>query len=322
MNTLPDAAFRVEPANYGVDFQDLRAVREPVFVQEQNVPLELEWDDLDPKCRHVIARDDAHRPIGTGRLTPEHKIGRMAVLKEWRGRGVGEALLLALVEEARALGLAEVSLNAQVDAIGFYGKFGFVPEGERFEEAGIQHQAMRLQLQPKAAERPSPARPRGPSQPMTDFEGLEATRAAVLALVVDARRDIMVYTRELEPAVFAWPPIVEAFKDFAVSGRGGTARFVIQDPMVAQRTPHPLLAVAHRLSSVFLFRTPQDAEELQYPSVFVANDADGYLFRLLGSRYEGDWSRALPGRNRQLQEQFKRTWERARACTELRALGI
>ena len=133
MTTDPiEAGFRVEPADYAADFKDLRAVREPVFVQEQQVPLEEEWDDLDPQCVHVIARDDAHHPIGTGRLTPKHKIGRMAVLREWRGKGVGEALLLALIERAREAGLREVSLNAQVGALGFYQKFGFVPFGERF----------------------------------------------------------------------------------------------------------------------------------------------------------------------------------------------
>jgi predicted GNAT family N-acyltransferase len=322
MNSLSDAAFRVEPADYTVDFKDLRAVREPVFVLEQNVPVELEWDELDPQCRHVIARDDEHRPIGTGRLTPEHKIGRMAVLREWRGRGVGEALLLALIEQARALGLTEVSLHAQADAIGFYEKFGFEGYGERFEEAGIQHQSMRLALAPLGAERRAGPRPRGPSQPATDFEGLEATREALLALVRAARRDIVVYTRDLEPALYAHPPIVQAFKDFAISGRGGVARFVVQDPLLAQRSPHPLLAVAQRLSTAFLVRTPQDIEELQYPSVFVATDADGYLFRLLGSRFEGDWSPALPGRNRQLREHFQRVWERARPCTELRSLQI
>jgi predicted GNAT family N-acyltransferase len=322
VNTIPDLGFRVEPADYVVDFNDLRSVRETVFVQEQQVPLELEWDELDPQCRHVIARDDQHRPIGTGRLTPERKIGRMAVLREWRGRGVGEALLRALVEQARDLGLPEVALHAQVDAIGFYEKFGFEAYGERFEEAGIQHQSMRLPLSPREIEPRYSPRPRGPSTPATEFEGLEATREAVLALVRAARRDIMVYTRELEPALFAHPPIVQAFKEFAVSGRGGVARFVIQSPSQAQHAPHPLLAVAQRLSTAFLLRAPQNIEELQYPSVFVANDADGYLFRQLGSRFEGEWSPSLPGRNRQLQERFQRVWERARPCTELRTLQI
>ena len=79
---------------------------------------------------------------------------------------------------------------------------------------------------------------------------------------------------------------------------------------------------AQRLPSVFQFRVPQDPEELQYPSVYVANDVDGYLFRLLGSRFEGDWSPAAPGRNRQLREAFERSWERARPATELRSLAL
>jgi predicted GNAT family N-acyltransferase len=322
MSALPESGFRVEPADYVVDFQDLRSVREPVFVVEQNVPLDLEWDELDPKCRHVIARDDQHRPIGTGRLTPEHKIGRMAVLKEWRGRGVGEALLLSLIEQARELGLPEVSLHAQVDAIGFYGKFGFEGYGERFEEAGIQHQSMRLALAPKGTERREGPRPRGPSTPAADFEGLDAARNLLIELIRGARRDIVVYTRDLEPALYAHPPIVQAFKEFAISGRAGVARFVIQDPALAQRSPHPLLALAQRLSTAFEVRTPTDPEELQYPSVYVATDADGYVFRLLGVRFEGDWSPALPGRSRQLLEQFQRAWERSRPCTELRSLQI
>ena len=317
-----DAGFRVEPADYAADFKDLRAVREPVFVHEQQVPIEEEWDDLDPDCEHVIARDAEHRPIGTGRLTPKHKIGRMAVLREWRGKGVGEALLLALVERARALGLREVSLNAQVGALGFYEKFGFQGFGERFWEAGIEHQAMRLELDPTLPSPRPAARPRGPSLKAVDVDGLEPTLDAVRTLVHQARRELYVYTRELEPALFAHPAIADAFKGFAVAGRGARARFIVQDPTQARRQPHPLLALAQRLPSVFQFRTPQDPEELQYPSVYVANDADGYLFRLLGSRFEGDWSPALPGRNRQLREAFERSWERARLATELRSLAL
>jgi predicted GNAT family N-acyltransferase len=319
---LGDASFRVEPADYAADFKDLRTVREPVFVVEQQVPLEEEWDALDPLCHHVIARDAMHRPIGTGRLTPEHKIGRMAVLREWRGKGVGDALLRALIEQARALGWPEVSLNAQVGALGFYDKFGFTPYGERFEEAGIQHQAMRLALDPLAPSQRPPAVARPPSVQVEEYEGLEGTRKAVRTLANAARRELVVYTRDLEPAVFADPAIVDAFKAFAVARRGGTVRILLQDPAVAQRQPHPLVALAQRLPSTFILRTPQDAEELQYPSVYVANDADGYLFRLLGSRHEGDWSPALPGRNRQLLEQFQRSWERARPCTELRSLAL
>jgi len=323
MSLLPSADFRVEPADYSIDFKDLRAVREPVFVIEQNVPLELEWDDLDPHCHHVIARDNQHRPIGTGRLTPEHTIGRMAVLHEWRGQGVGEALLQALIEKARELGWPEVSLHAQVSAIGFYGKFGFTSYGEQYEEAGIQHRSMRLSLPPAVTSsgRP-PAVARGPSGRPIEFDGVDAVIEATRILILDARRELVVYTRDLEHAVYAHPAVVDAFKQFAIAGRGGVARILVQDPGVAQAEPHPLLALSQRLSSAFELRTPQDPEDMQYPSVYVANDRDGFLFRLLGSRFEGEWCEALPARSRQLNEEFRRVWERCRPCSEFRALGI
>ncbi len=136
--------FSVVDAVYARDCALLRAVREPVFVVEQQVPLALEWDDIDPDCQHVLAYDAQQNPIGTGRLTPQHTIGRMAVLPSWRGKGVGDALLLHLINKARALGWPSVSLHAQTSAIGFYRKHGFVAYGQQYQEAGISHQSMAL----------------------------------------------------------------------------------------------------------------------------------------------------------------------------------
>lgn len=138
--------FSVRQADFSADYAHLRAVRDPVFVIEQRVPVELERDALDAECLHVLAFDVQNRPIGTGRLTPQHTIGRMAVLPEWRGRGVGDALLLHLIELAKAKAWPEVSLHAQVSALGFYLKHGFTAHGPVYEEAGILHQSMSLQL--------------------------------------------------------------------------------------------------------------------------------------------------------------------------------
>jgi len=135
--------FRVHLVDYDGHRDLLHAIRETVFVGEQDVPPELERDALDPQCAHVLARALDGTPIGTGRLTPEHRTGRMAVLSEWRGKGVGDAMLDVLVGEARARGWREVALNAQAGAIDFYLRHGFVPQGPRFQEAGIEHQALR-----------------------------------------------------------------------------------------------------------------------------------------------------------------------------------
>ena len=124
----------------------LAAVRRTVFVDEQRVPEALEWDGRDAECVHVLATALNGAPIGSGRLLPNGHIGRMAVLKDWRGQGVGGALLAALIAAAREAGHARAHLNAQVHALGFYALSGFVAEGPVFDDAGIPHRAMTLEL--------------------------------------------------------------------------------------------------------------------------------------------------------------------------------
>lgn len=134
-------------ANWPQGMAPLREVRTRVFIEEQNVPPEEEWDGIDDQCIHVLAVDAEERPIGTGRLLPDGKIGRMAVLKEWRGKGVGGAILRMLMEEARAQGFREVKLAAQLHALPFYEQFGFEAFGAEFMDAGIPHRWMKAALE-------------------------------------------------------------------------------------------------------------------------------------------------------------------------------
>ncbi len=131
----------VRPADWSVDRKILQSLREEVFIREQSVPAEMEWDESDAQSRHVVASVDG-LPIGTARLLPDGHIGRMAVLREWRGRGAGSALLTGLMQIAGALGMQRVLLNAQVQAVPFYLRHGFQAEGEEFLEAGILHRRM------------------------------------------------------------------------------------------------------------------------------------------------------------------------------------
>jgi predicted GNAT family N-acyltransferase len=139
-------SFTVRDANWLTDGPALRAIRETVFIHEQHVPVELEWDELDADCLHILALDSAGNPIGTARLLPDGHIGRMAVLREWRGQGVGSALLQRLLEEAKKWPLRQVIVNAQTYAAGFYTRLGFRTAGEEFIDAGIPHVRMVLQL--------------------------------------------------------------------------------------------------------------------------------------------------------------------------------
>ena len=121
-------------------------LRFAIFVGEQNVPSGIELDDLDASCVHAVAFDVDGKAIGTGRLLPDGHIGRMAVVKEWRRRGIGAEILETLTAEARKRGHAEVLVSAQLQAAEFYRGFGFVAEGKIYEDAGILHQKMRKKL--------------------------------------------------------------------------------------------------------------------------------------------------------------------------------
>jgi predicted GNAT family N-acyltransferase len=313
--------FRVEPADYTVDFADLRAVREPVFVVEQQVPIEEEWDDLDPQCRHVIARDAENRPIGTGRLTPERKIGRMAVLAAWRGRGVGGAILEALLDQARALGWPEVSLHSQNHAIAFYAAFGFDPFGDEFSEAGIPHRKMRKLLAAPDPGRRQPAAPTGEAA-LREIGSEAEVRPLSVEVIRRARREIRVFTRDLEATLYAHPELIEAFREFATSGRAPVVRILVVEPERLRGEGHALLPLVQRLSSVFALRTPVDPEDRQAAESYLVADETAWVFRPLATRFEGSGCLDGPARARQLAQAFDRRWERARELGELRALGI
>jgi predicted GNAT family N-acyltransferase len=136
-------SFTVKPVYWNASQKEIKAIRDKVFVEEQRVPPELEWDGLDEGSYHVLAYAPDGAPIGTGRILQDGRIGRLAVLSEWRGKGVGRALLELLLVVANKMGNEVVELHAQTQVIGFYRKRGFTRHGKEFIEAGIPHIAMK-----------------------------------------------------------------------------------------------------------------------------------------------------------------------------------
>ncbi|HMV54487.1 MAG TPA: GNAT family N-acetyltransferase [Rhodocyclaceae bacterium] len=130
-------------------------IRRTVFIDEQNVPEELEWDAFDEPGFHVLVFDDASRKVvATARLSPRGNglcfFNRLAVLAPWRGSGAGRLLMETLLDEARRRSQRNLELHAQTRARGFYERFGFAAEGEPYLEAGIEHITMRRTLAPPA----------------------------------------------------------------------------------------------------------------------------------------------------------------------------
>lgn len=132
---------RIEQTDWAAHKAELSAIRHRVFIEEQHVPKELEWDEHDEHAIHLLAYVD-EQPVATLRMLSDGHIGRMAVLKEFRRSGIGTTLMQTIMSIAQEAGLQEVHLDAQIRAIPFYQRLDFTAEGDEFMDAGIPHRHM------------------------------------------------------------------------------------------------------------------------------------------------------------------------------------
>ncbi|MDX1916121.1 MAG: GNAT family N-acetyltransferase [Methylophilus sp.] len=124
----------------------LKAVREQVFIMEKHVPLDIEWDEHDADAIHLLALDQAQRAIGCARILESGRVGRMAVLKAWRGYGLGQALLTEAIQICRDRQMKKIMISSQTHAIPFYQKAGFVVTSEAYIDVNIWHVDMQLNI--------------------------------------------------------------------------------------------------------------------------------------------------------------------------------
>lgn len=313
----------MEIANWDSDQQALRDIRTSVFIIEQQIPPEEEWDALDARSVHVLARDAAGLPIGTARLTPERMIGRVAVVKDWRGRGVGDALMRTLIEHAQARHWSQLSLHAQVYAIAFYERAGFVVDGDEFMETGIPHRNMRRELAPRApAVRAGDAQVSAAAPRKVEIETLQQAIKFVDELMAHARHKVSIYTRNLDGLLYDRECFLQALRRIALSGRGAEIRILLQDATDAVRDGHRLLHLAAKLPTYIHVRKVSAEEDRQYPSAFLLTDSGGLYIRPIGSRYDGDGHSAAPGMQAGLLYYFGQVWQRSEADPELRRLSV
>lgn len=301
-------AFSLRDARYPEDLDKLRAVREPVFVVEQQCPLDEEWDDFDADAKHLLVIDADGHPLGTGRLTRQGRIGRMAVLAAARGQGVGALILARLIELARAAGYREVTLSAQTHALGFYQRAGFVAEGPEYLDAAIPHRLMRLALEPASG--------------AINFQRSEQARAAAIAIAGAARHGLWLVSPDLEAAIYDDDDLVEAVKRVARAGRGVTVRVLVGDIKSALQNGHRLLDLAQRLPSLIEVRRPRLEESGPLDAALLFNDRGGWMRRADTASFDGEGHHQDAPRVRQLLASFQRAWDRAEPETRLRVLKI
>ena len=204
---------RIQQVSHADAHVAIHEVRQRVFVQEQGIAAELERDALDPVSTHVLALDADGEPVGTVPAGSGRSHWPHGGAGQPSQPGVGEALLEALVEAGRRLGLAELHLHAQLPARDFYARQGFLPEGEVFEEAGIGHQQMRRRLGAASA----------------IDRRVEAVSIST-AIIHRARRQLWLHSRQLDPGLLDAAPVQAALRRFATARHDKQLRVIVHDP--------------------------------------------------------------------------------------------
>lgn len=232
---------RIKCADWDTDREQLKALRSAVFIEEQQVPPELEWEEQDKQAQHWLALLD-DQAVGTCRMLKDGHIGRMAVLAEHRGQGIGRALLNAAIEQAHSENLLEAYLYAQTHALNFYSKAGFTAVGEEFMDAGIPHKTMRLTLQ---------ARQLG--QHAGQF-AIQDYRAACADIIAQTQQQLCILSQHLDHSVFDNDNIVASISTLSRKSRYTEVRILILDSKKIVERGHRLLDLQRRLSSKILLR--------------------------------------------------------------------
>jgi predicted GNAT family N-acyltransferase len=264
------------------------------------VPEGLEWDGLDESATHVLASDADGRPVGTGRLLDDGRIGRIAVLAEHRGRGVGSAILQRLIETAAERGLARVSLHAQVNALEFYRRHGFQVEGGEFLEAGIPHRRMTLALEPAG--------------------GRAAGVRAVRQLVAGARSGVDIFLDRLDKDLLDDPGLLDALQSLLLEHPNHRLRLCVQRVEGARAACPRLYGLLARLPSRIEMRQAAEIQRERLEN-FVLVDRSRYLRRPSPARH--DWHQGDDrSESDRLTSLFDEIWLSAEVHPELRTLSL
>jgi predicted GNAT family N-acyltransferase len=233
---------KIEKVSWPQQQMALAQIRHRVFLQEQRVPEEDEWDGADDTAEHFLASistDKGHKPIGCARLLPSGKIGRIAVLVPFRDEGVGTALLEHIVNDAQVQGFEELYLDAQTHAVAFYERMEFVAEGPEFMDAGIPHQRMRRKFSTS----------RQSDTGVLRLTGLSDSLAELNACILKARQSIEILSEQLSPALYADPELVASISALARRSSRSQIRVLVKDTRPLRGRIHGLLETAQRLPS-------------------------------------------------------------------------
>ncbi len=302
-------SIEVRSANWQRDHAILSEIRRRVFIEEQNVPEDLEWDGADEEAQHWLAFLN-NEPVGTARMLRNGHIGRMAVLTRARQRGVGSQILRAILTAATQQPLREIYLHAQTHALPFYERLGFIAEGPEFLDADIPHRTMRLILRQQRLLGSDAGR----------FSVSDRTLIA-LELAKQSRRQLRLLSHTLDHELFDRAEFAGAISQLARTSRFSEIRLLVVEVKPIIERGHRLLELCRRLSTTLHIRRA-DCEPEDIKENFLVADDRGVLCYALREP-EKAWA---DFNNRPLAEdytaQFDELWQRSINDPELRLLHI
>lgn len=300
---------QIEVVSWNLNRETLRSIRDKVFIEEQGVPEEIEHDDSDETATHFLITD-RYIALGCGRLLPDGKIGRMAVLPEHRGKGLGHLLLHYMVDYAKQHGYQRLYLHSQSYANGFYEAAGFAAFGEPFEEAGIPHTAMELLIDYAGAD-----------DFITGVQYPEPFATLALELARSASRNLRIYSYYLDHDVFDNEEFAAAVSALARSGRYSDIRILISDSRPLVSRGHRLLQLSRRLSSTISIRVLAEHPELP-EATYVVRDSDGVVYKPDERGRDGFYEPASRASAKKFIEGFDALWRWGERDPRLRQLTI
>jgi predicted GNAT family N-acyltransferase len=287
----------------------LRTIRTAVFVDEQKVPQELEWDEHDENAYHWLVFDN-QRAVGTCRMLKDGHIGRMAILAIYRGKGIGTILLNAVIEKASQDNLFQTYLYAQKQAENFYKQAGFITQGEEFLDANIAHITMRLNLQDKRQ-----LGIHGGNFAVTAFY------KTVIDLTCQATAELRILNRDLNPLVFDTIEMETILSQLARSSRYSQVKILILDPRRIIQNGHCLLRLQRRIPSIIQLRTTSTQAHDIKENVIIA-DRKGFICQSINDpeKIWANYNNKAVAKDYVLQ--FEELWQRSREDARLRQLDI
>ncbi|MBL7004103.1 MAG: GNAT family N-acetyltransferase [Gammaproteobacteria bacterium] len=291
--------------------EQIRDIRTAVFINEQQVPEELEIDEQDQTCLHIVALIEGI-VVATGRLLDDGHIGRMCVLKGFRNQGIGLTMLELLIDAAEDKGIKEVKVNAQLTALSFYQQVGFHICSDTFVDAGIAHKSMSLYLEPVIGE----------NKLELAFDNRELCKEIILSQIKQAKHQINIFTQNFEPELFNQPSIYHFIQHLITRNRRVKVRIICQDASLAVHEGHYLIRLAQNYTSFVEIRTPVTKELKGFQQSWLMVDDYAYCHIQNVTRYYGTACFNNRLKVKESLEFFNLAWEESEIDQTTRRLNV